>query len=89
MPPHDDRGRGEGFGLASCINFAGRVGRGTHKSYCFLFSDDPAAATNPRLQAISENAMALTLAEKDLQIAAPAICMAPDKAAMIFKNRNT
>src|SRR6185436_13925693 len=58
----------ERFGLAQLHQFRGRVGRGKHKSYCFLFSDDPQSATNPRLQAISESSNGFELAEKDLQI---------------------
>ncbi len=58
----------ERFGLAQLHQFRGRVGRGAHKSYCFLFSDDPNAADNPRLQAISESTDGFELAEKDLQI---------------------
>ena len=58
----------ERFGLAQLHQFRGRVGRGEHKSYCFLFSDDPQALSNPRLKAIEENSNGFELAEKDLQI---------------------
>ncbi len=58
----------ERFGLAQLHQFRGRVGRSEHKSYCFLFSDDPQAINNPRLQALTENNNGFELAEKDLQI---------------------
>ncbi|MBX4191520.1 MAG: ATP-dependent DNA helicase RecG [Candidatus Doudnabacteria bacterium] len=58
----------ERFGLAQLHQFRGRVGRGEHKSYCFLFSDDPQPQNNPRLQAIEESNDGFELAEKDLQI---------------------
>jgi len=58
----------ERFGLAQLHQFRGRVGRSEHKSYCFLFSDDPQAIQNPRLQALVENSNGFELAEKDLQI---------------------
>ncbi len=58
----------ERFGLAQLHQFRGRVGRSEHKSYCFLFSDDPEAIKNPRLQALSESNNGFELAEKDLHI---------------------
>lgn len=58
----------ERFGLAQLHQFRGRVGRSEHKSYCFLFSDDPQILTNPRLQALVESDNGFELAEKDLQI---------------------
>ncbi|MEJ0021919.1 MAG: ATP-dependent DNA helicase RecG [Candidatus Doudnabacteria bacterium] len=58
----------ERFGLAQLHQFRGRVGRSEHKSYCFLFSDDPDSLANPRLQALVESNNGFELAEKDLQI---------------------
>ncbi len=58
----------ERFGLAQLHQFRGRVGRGEHKSYCFLFSDDVDSKNNPRLQAIEESTNGFELAEKDLAI---------------------
>ncbi len=58
----------ERFGLAQLHQFRGRVGRNEHKSYCFLFSDDPKILENPRLQALAESDNGFELAEKDLQI---------------------
>jgi ATP-dependent DNA helicase RecG len=58
----------ERFGLAQLHQFRGRVGRSIHKSYCFLFSDDPQVMNNPRLLALVESNNGFELAEKDLQI---------------------
>ncbi|OGE88004.1 MAG: ATP-dependent DNA helicase RecG [Candidatus Doudnabacteria bacterium RIFCSPHIGHO2_01_FULL_50_67] len=58
----------ERFGLAQLHQFRGRVGRSDHKSYCFLFSNDPEAEKNPRLKALVENSNGFELAEKDLAI---------------------
>ncbi len=58
----------ERFGLAQLHQFRGRVGRSEHKSFCFLFSDDPQILLNPRLNALVESQNGFELAEKDLQI---------------------
>ncbi|MBI4049730.1 MAG: ATP-dependent DNA helicase RecG [Candidatus Doudnabacteria bacterium] len=58
----------ERFGLAQLHQFRGRVGRSDFQSYCFLFSDDPNAPDNPRLQAFLNSENGFELAEKDLQI---------------------
>jgi ATP-dependent DNA helicase RecG len=58
----------ERFGLAQLHQFRGRVGRSVMQSYCFLFSDDPQAAMNPRLAAMVQSSNGFELAQKDLQI---------------------
>jgi ATP-dependent DNA helicase RecG len=58
----------ERFGLAQLHQFRGRVGRSTHQSYCFMFSDDPQASNNPRLLAMVQSSNGFELAQKDLQI---------------------
>jgi ATP-dependent DNA helicase RecG len=58
----------ERFGLAQLHQFRGRVGRSTHQSYCFLFSDDPNASDNPRLLAMVASSNGFELAQKDLEI---------------------
>ncbi len=57
----------ERFGLAQIHQFRGRVGRGEHQSYCFLFSDsmDPDALT--RLQPLVETQDGFVLAQRDLE----------------------
>jgi ATP-dependent DNA helicase RecG len=61
----------ERFGLAQLHQFRGRVGRGEHQSYCLLFTDSPAKATNQRLKALVESDDGFALAEKDLAIRGP------------------
>jgi len=61
----------ERFGLAQLYQFRGRVGRGTHQSFCFLFTDSLAKTTQQRLSLIVEAKNGLELAEKDLEIRGP------------------
>ncbi|MEK7212582.1 MAG: ATP-dependent DNA helicase RecG, partial [Patescibacteria group bacterium] len=59
------------FGLAQLYQFRGRVGRGEHQSFCFLFTDSESKSTQERLQAIVQAKNGFELAEKDLQIRGP------------------
>jgi len=61
----------ERFGLAQLYQFRGRVGRGSHQSFCFLFTDLPSRTTQQRLQSIVTAQNGLELAEKDLAIRGP------------------
>lgn len=61
----------ERFGLAQLYQFRGRVGRGEHQSFCFLFSNAPTQQTQQRLQALLTAKNGFELAEKDLTIRGP------------------
>ncbi|MBI4117364.1 MAG: ATP-dependent DNA helicase RecG, partial [Parcubacteria group bacterium] len=59
------------FGLAQLYQFRGRVGRGEHQSFCFLFTDSRAKSTFKRLHAIINAKSGFELAEMDLEIRGP------------------
>ena len=61
----------ERFGLAQLHQFRGRVGRGPHKSYCILLSDDPSEQSLERLRIMEETCDGFVLAEKDLAMRGP------------------
>ena len=59
----------ERFGLAQLHQFRGRVGRGEHRSYCFLLSSDTrSAASRERLSALTRTHDGFELAEIDLEL---------------------
>lgn len=59
------------FGLAQLHQFRGRVGRGEHKSFCFLFTESESEVTRKRLEALIDSENGFELAEKDLEIRGP------------------
>jgi ATP-dependent DNA helicase RecG len=58
----------ERFGLAQLHQLRGRVGRGTEKSYCLLFSNAETGASQARLEALLETSDGFVLADRDLEI---------------------
>lgn len=56
------------FGLAQLHQFRGRVGRGSHQSYCFLFSDNLGPEVVNRLHVLVGCNDGFVLAQKDLAL---------------------
>lgn len=56
------------FGIASLHQIRGRVGRGKHKSYCYLIGEATTPEATQRLTALTASGDGFWLAEKDLEI---------------------
>ena len=61
----------ERFGLAQMHQFRGRVGRDSHQSYCFLFTESQSQKTKDRLSALISAKDGFELAEYDLKFRGP------------------
>lgn len=61
----------ERFGLAQLHQLRGRIGRGTHLSYCILLSDTKNADTQERLEILTKTVDGFVLSEEDLRLRGP------------------
>lgn len=59
------------FGLAQLHQLRGRVGRGEHQSYCFLFPENNSELTRKRMKAMVDHSDGFKLAEIDLELRGP------------------
>ncbi len=61
----------ERFGLAQLHQLRGRVGRGSHRSYCFLILDGGSEITEKRGQIMEASSDGFFIAEEDLKLRGP------------------
>lgn len=61
----------ERFGLSQLHQLRGRIGRGSHQGYCFLFSESTAPDAAQRLHALESTADGFRIAEVDFEIRGP------------------
>jgi ATP-dependent DNA helicase RecG len=61
----------ERFGLSQLHQLRGRIGRGAHQGYCFLFSEATAEEAVARLAALERSSSGFEIAEKDFELRGP------------------
>jgi ATP-dependent DNA helicase RecG len=61
----------ERFGLAQLHQLRGRIGRGAHKSYCILMSDEKSEETVAKLGVLEKTTDGFKVAEADWEIRGP------------------
>lgn len=61
----------ERFGLSQLHQLRGRVGRGSHKSYCVLFSDTESELSQARLKVLESTTDGFKISEADLRLRGP------------------
>ena len=61
----------ERFGLSQLHQLRGRVGRGKHKSYCILVSDNRGEKAKERFNVICQNTDGFKIADEDLRLRGP------------------
>lgn len=76
----------ERFGLSQLHQFRGRVGRGEHQSFCFLFATN-ASASSDRLEAFVKNTSGFDLAEMDLELRGPGNLFGKEQSGVVSQLR--
>ncbi len=61
----------ERFGLSQLHQLRGRVGRGSHKSFCYLVTSENNGSENKRLGVLEKSNDGFYIAEKDLELRGP------------------
>ena len=61
----------ERFGLAQLHQIRGRIARGVHSGFCFLFSEATADEATERLDALEKSSNGFEIAEKDFELRGP------------------
>lgn len=61
----------ERFGLSQLHQLRGRIGRGEHQSYCYLFPTSAEAVDTERLSVIARTTDGFVIAEEDLRLRGP------------------
>lgn len=59
------------FGLSQLHQLRGRVGRGKHKSYCILVSDNRSGESRARMKVMTQTGDGFKIAEEDLLLRGP------------------
>jgi len=84
----------ERFGLAQIHQFRGRVGRGEHQSFCFLFSSTMSSVALERMKSLEMTSDGFRLAEIDLEQRGPGAVFGTEQSGMLdlkmanFSDRN-
>ncbi|MCL5224273.1 MAG: ATP-dependent DNA helicase RecG [Patescibacteria group bacterium] len=70
------------FGLAQIYQLRGRVGRGEHQSFCFLFTESQSETILKRLRAVLTAKNGFELAEMDLELRGPGEFLGSEQSGM-------
>jgi len=72
----------EHFGLAQLHQLRGRIGRGTHESFCILISDAKNPEARGRLKILEETNDGFKIAEADLKLRGPGELLGRDQSGL-------
>ena len=72
----------EQFGLAQLHQLRGRIGRGSHESYCVLVCGKKTAEVRQRLKVMEETADGFRIAEEDLKLRGPGELLGQEQSGL-------